>query len=518
MVRFYGCPPGAMRLARAHRRGRRRPSQGRLGHAPATSAGGPEAAETVAQAVKQAHESWLSYRDGVAGPWASTPDGLGGRPSEISSRALPNSDVHSTIYGAFPVVYGPLNARTTGPAPRPTLRWVATLGLVVAIPGCPWRAGQREAHRSRKAHESGLGRGQRTCRPTDFLGASPRPPCAPNSATSSPTRRKRFAWPRWRSRRSSRPRCRFSSRSAVDARRRSRWWSLPERACISKTATLFPHRMYGVGQTTFPPGDMVGMAARDWTAPGPGKYEIRDELSPSIRTWVVVESNVAAIAYPSQQTGVFVIPQLPPGEYTLRAFFSGNPVGTPKTFVLGGANVDVAIPVVEGRSTRTSPTPGRKTKHAALALLVRRDGRRPRRGDVRALPVDQHVRSRQRPRDGRGARRRQPGRRLVPSRRCAQTSDLAHRARARRRHSHPSRQVERLAREDPERLQREGAHRIEEAVQRHPGRAEVRRHVRGRPGRTRRRASGLRSGERHRQFRARRLPRRRRRASRLDSR
>ena len=59
---------------------------------------------------------------------------------------------------------------------------------------------------------------------------------------------------------------------------------------------------------------------------------------------------------------------------------------------------------------------------------------------------------------------------------------------------------------------------LQEAVQRHPGRAEVRRHLRGRPGRTRGRASRLRSGERHREFRARRLPRRRRRPARLDSR
>jgi hypothetical protein len=107
----------------------------------------------------------------------------------------------------------------------------------------------------------------------------------------------------------------------------------------------FPHRIYGVGQTTFPPGEMVPMAARDWTAPGAGRYEIRDELSPSVRSWVVVEPNVAAIAYPTTQ-GAFVIPQLAPGEYTVKAFFSGSPVGTPRTFVLG-ALADVTIPITE---------------------------------------------------------------------------------------------------------------------------------------------------------------------------
>src|SRR6185436_18297615 len=107
----------------------------------------------------------------------------------------------------------------------------------------------------------------------------------------------------------------------------------------------FAHRIYGVSQTTFPPGEMAPMAARDWTAPGPGRYEIRDELSPSVRSWVVVEPNVAAIAYPTAQ-GAFVIPQLLPGEYTVKAFFSGSPVGTPRTFVLG-ALADVTIPITE---------------------------------------------------------------------------------------------------------------------------------------------------------------------------
>jgi len=113
----------------------------------------------------------------------------------------------------------------------------------------------------------------------------------------------------------------------------------------------FAHKLYGVGQTTFPPGETAALGARDWTAPGPGRYEIRDELSPSVRSWVVVEPNVAAIAYPTVQ-GIFLIPQLSPGEYTLKVFFAGNPVGTPKTFTLAGAVVDLALPVAEGVSSK----------------------------------------------------------------------------------------------------------------------------------------------------------------------
>ncbi|HKQ68623.1 MAG TPA: hypothetical protein VJT73_04755 [Polyangiaceae bacterium] len=121
----------------------------------------------------------------------------------------------------------------------------------------------------------------------------------------------------------------------------------------------FPHKLYGVGQSTFPPGEMAGMAARDWTAPGPGKYEIRDALSPSIRSWVVVEPNVAAIAYPSTQ-GVFLIPQLAPGEYTMKAYFGGAPVGSPRSFVMSGANVDISIPVVEGAVDKNKADAGER--------------------------------------------------------------------------------------------------------------------------------------------------------------
>jgi hypothetical protein len=123
----------------------------------------------------------------------------------------------------------------------------------------------------------------------------------------------------------------------------------------------FPHKLFGVGQSTFPPGETGSLKSRDWTAPGPGKYEIRDELSPSVRTWVVVDPNVAAVTYPSQQ-GVFVIPALPPGEYTLRAYFAGAPIGAPKTFQLGGAVVDVAMAVSEGADKGKPAEAGKEEK------------------------------------------------------------------------------------------------------------------------------------------------------------
>jgi pyrroloquinoline-quinone synthase len=66
MVRFYGCQPEAMQLARAHRAvegaHRRDAWDILLHHIPAQSA----IREGVVAAVTEAHRSWLSYRDAVA--------------------------------------------------------------------------------------------------------------------------------------------------------------------------------------------------------------------------------------------------------------------------------------------------------------------------------------------------------------------------------------------------------------------------------------------------------------------
>ena len=65
MVRFYGCPPEAMRLTRAHQEvegdHRRDAWDTVLRHVPDGAA-----ADAVVDAVGEAHRSWLAYRDGVA--------------------------------------------------------------------------------------------------------------------------------------------------------------------------------------------------------------------------------------------------------------------------------------------------------------------------------------------------------------------------------------------------------------------------------------------------------------------
>ena len=100
----------------------------------------------------------------------------------------------------------------------------------------------------------------------------------------------------------------------------------------------FPHKPFLVGQGSFQASEMKSGAVRQWKAPAPGKYELRDELAPSVRSWIVVDPKVAAIAYPGRD-GSFTFGNLPEGEYTLKAFFNGEPSGKPLSVVVKGTAV-----------------------------------------------------------------------------------------------------------------------------------------------------------------------------------
>jgi hypothetical protein len=92
----------------------------------------------------------------------------------------------------------------------------------------------------------------------------------------------------------------------------------------------FPHRLYIVGNATWRAETINPNAQRDWSAPaGAGRFEFRDELFPSLRTFVIVDPGVADIAYPGRD-GSFEL-NLSAGDYTLKAFFNGKPVGSPSS-------------------------------------------------------------------------------------------------------------------------------------------------------------------------------------------
>jgi hypothetical protein len=102
----------------------------------------------------------------------------------------------------------------------------------------------------------------------------------------------------------------------------------------------FKHRLHGVGFPTFQPADTVRGASREWSVPGPGVFEIRDELAPSLRMWVVGDPTVAAIAYPSMK-GDFGLSVEQPGDYTVQAFFAGKKVGPPMPVTVKDADLDL---------------------------------------------------------------------------------------------------------------------------------------------------------------------------------
>lgn len=104
----------------------------------------------------------------------------------------------------------------------------------------------------------------------------------------------------------------------------------PGTKLIFQNTDPFTHRLYGVDVKTFGPSDSMKGAQREWTVPAAGSYEIRDELAPSLRMWVVAEPNVAAISYPSMQ-GEFRLNVTEPGAYQVQAYFAGQKLGPAMT-------------------------------------------------------------------------------------------------------------------------------------------------------------------------------------------
>jgi hypothetical protein len=90
----------------------------------------------------------------------------------------------------------------------------------------------------------------------------------------------------------------------------------------------FVHKLYVAGSDSkgFAPVETAPARTRGWTPPGPGKYEIRDQASPSVRSWIVVEPHAANVGYPDRK-GEFQI-ELAKGNYKLRGYFNGEPIGT----------------------------------------------------------------------------------------------------------------------------------------------------------------------------------------------
>ena len=110
----------------------------------------------------------------------------------------------------------------------------------------------------------------------------------------------------------------------------------------------FPHKLYEVtGKGGLTPTEMAPTKTRTWTPSGTGKFEIRDQAAPSIRSWIVVEPRAAGVGYPDRK-GEFSL-DVEPGFYKLRAYFAGEPVGQElDANVPGRGDVQLRTPLVVG--------------------------------------------------------------------------------------------------------------------------------------------------------------------------
>ena len=121
----------------------------------------------------------------------------------------------------------------------------------------------------------------------------------------------------------------------------------PGTRLIFQNTDPFTHRLYGVGLKEFSANDSIKGSQREWTVPAAGTFEIRDELAPSLRMWVVADPHVAAISYPSKK-GDFVLNVAEPGTYTVQAYFAGQKVGAPAAAEADGKDLKLA-PIVVGK-------------------------------------------------------------------------------------------------------------------------------------------------------------------------
>jgi hypothetical protein len=131
----------------------------------------------------------------------------------------------------------------------------------------------------------------------------------------------------------------------------------PKTGLVFKNFDPFPHRIYVVNanqQRVLPPADLPSNQTRTWSPDGAGKFEVRDELFPSVRTYVVVDPQVAAVVYPGRD-GAFGF-SLPGGDYVLKAFFNGKQVGKPVPVVARerGA-IELAKPLDLGEGIEAKP-------------------------------------------------------------------------------------------------------------------------------------------------------------------
>jgi plastocyanin len=92
-----------------------------------------------------------------------------------------------------------------------------------------------------------------------------------------------------------------------------------------------PHTLYEVnGKGDFSKSTLAPNAQRTWTPTAPGTYELRDELAPSLRSWIVVEPKlVKAVVAALESTVLMSVHKKGLGEFTMPGLFKVSVVNVP---------------------------------------------------------------------------------------------------------------------------------------------------------------------------------------------
>jgi hypothetical protein len=113
----------------------------------------------------------------------------------------------------------------------------------------------------------------------------------------------------------------------------------------------FAHQLYEVNNPSWAPNPTAPGSTREWAATAAGVHVIRDQLFPSMVMYVVVDEHAAEFDFPDRE-GAFSM-TLPPGEYTLKAFFEGKPTGKPIDGVrVEGRGIELKEPLTVGGDSK----------------------------------------------------------------------------------------------------------------------------------------------------------------------
>jgi hypothetical protein len=114
-----------------------------------------------------------------------------------------------------------------------------------------------------------------------------------------------------------------------------------------KNADPFQHILYEANNPSWAPNPTAPGSSREWAATTPGLHVLRDQAFPSVAMYVFVDPNAVEFAMPDHD-GAFSM-ALTPGDYTLKAFFEGKPVGKPVEGVhVGPGGLDLREPLAVG--------------------------------------------------------------------------------------------------------------------------------------------------------------------------